>query len=131
MPLLDDSVRNQMHAYQASILRTLNCPAIVVDGTDNHVHIFCLLSRTENISNILLKIKRSSSKWIKTKGDKYHKFQWQKGYGVFSVSHSNLAKVKDYILNQQAHHKSISFEDELRSFFKKHNVEFDEKYVWD
>ena len=77
MPLLDDSVRNQMHAYQASILRNLNCPAIVVDGTDNHVHIFCLLSRTENISNILLKIKRSSSKWIKTKGDKYHKFQWQ------------------------------------------------------
>ena len=59
------------------------------------------------------------------------KFAWQRGYGVFSVSESNVKTVKKYILNQEEHHKTITFQDEFRLFLQKYNIEYDEKYVWE
>ena len=131
LSLLDDNIQNQMYAYLASILQKLNCPAIIIGGTGDHILILCQLSRTETIANVLLKIKQNSSKWMKTKGLQYRDFQWQNGYGVFSVSHSNIPQVRKYIVDQEDHHKQVTFEEELRTFFKKHEIEFAEKYVWD
>jgi REP element-mobilizing transposase RayT len=131
LSLLDDDIRDQMYAYLASILQKLNCSAIIIGGTGDHVHILCHLSRTETIANVILKIKRNSSKWMKTKGIQYKDFQWQNGYGVFSVSHSNISQVRNYIIDQEGHHKQVTFEEELRTFLKKHDIEFDEQYLWD
>jgi len=59
------------------------------------------------------------------------KFAWQSGYSAFSVSESNVEKVRTYIAGQEEHHKRVTFQDAYRSFLRKHGVEFDERYVWD
>jgi len=130
-PFLDDeNVRNQMYAYLASILKEFGCPALIIGGTVDHIHILCTLSKVKTLAEIIREIKRNSSKWIKTKGAQYNGFQWQSGYGAFSVSYSNIPQVRDYIVNQEEHHKQTTFQDELRSFLRKHGIEFDERYIW-
>ncbi len=76
-------------------------------------------------------LKSYSSKWIKTKGEPYQNFYWQKGYGAFSVNPAQVKIVENYIKNQEEHHQKRSFEDEYRSFLKKYKIDFNEKYVWD
>ena len=80
---------------------------------------------------LLEEIKKQSSKWIKTKGRAYSNFYWQDGYGIFSVNPSDIDKVFDYIQSQEDHHKERTFKEEFRIFLKKHDVEYDEQYVWD
>ena len=76
-------------------------------------------------------IKTGSSKWIKTKGDRYADFCWQNGYGAFSVGQSQLEDLRGYIGNQREHHRRVSFQDEYREFLKRYEVMYDERYVWD
>ena len=90
-----------------------------------------MLSKNISIAKIIGDIKRSSSKWMKTKSNMLSKFSWQNGYGVFSVGLSELDRVKAYIENQEEHHRKKSFKEELRAFFKKYEVDYDERYVWD
>lgn len=80
---------------------------------------------------LIEELKTHSSKWIKTKGQRYRKFYWQNGYGSFSIHPAQLDAVKKYILMQDDHHKRISFKDEYRAFLKEYEIEYDERYVWD
>jgi REP element-mobilizing transposase RayT len=91
----------------------------------------CLLSRKLAIKDLIEQSKTGTSKWIKTKGPEYRDFYWQSGYGVFSVSESNVEEVKRYIANQEEHHKKLSFQDEFRQFCERHGIAYDERYVWD
>jgi REP element-mobilizing transposase RayT len=124
-------LRTELHQYLGGILSNLSCSPIIVGGTDNHVHLLNNLSRTCDISTMIKELKRGSSLWLKTKRPELSDFSWQSGYGIFSVSCSQLESVKAYIANQEAHHRKISFQDELRQFLKRHEVSFDERYVWD
>jgi hypothetical protein len=72
-----------------------------------------------------------SNLWLKEQGRDYLDFQWQGGYADFSVSQSNLPQVISYIAEQEEHHRTISFQDELRALLRKHDIEWDERYVWD
>jgi REP element-mobilizing transposase RayT len=98
---------------------------------EDHVHILIDLARTVTVSQALEDVKKSSSKWLKTQGAEFAEFAWQAGYGAFAVSESNVSVVHDYIANQKEHHKQRSFQDEYRTFLKRHRVAFDERYVWD
>jgi REP element-mobilizing transposase RayT len=120
-----------LHAYLGGTVKELGCPVLIVGGVADHVHILCMLSKNISIAKIIGDIKRSSSKWIKTKSNLLSKFAWQNGYGVFSVGQSELDRVKAYIDNQEEHHSKKSFQEELRAFFKKYKVDFDERYVRD
>ena len=102
-----------------------------VNGVEDHVHLLVSMSKNVELSELVGDIKRDSSKWIKTKGNSFIKFQWQDGYGAFSVGYTQIDDVKKYIANQKAHHAKISFEDEFRYFLEKYDVEYDERYVWD
>jgi REP element-mobilizing transposase RayT len=126
---LDNGMAPKLHAYVATVLRDLNSVVHTVGGTEDHIHIACSLPRTLSQSDLLKKIKVSSSKWLKDKGVK--DFSWQNGYGIFSVSQSHLDKLKKYIANQSEHHKKISFKEEFLEFLKKYNLEYDERYLWD
>jgi putative transposase len=95
------------------------------------MHVLCRLSRTVTLSRLVETMKTESSKWIKRHARGAPTFQWQAGYAVFSVSASNAARVKRYIENQDEHHRTKTFQDELRAFFRRHRVDFDERYVWD
>ena len=129
--LIDDKIESSLYEYLGGICKDLECYPIQVGGYKNHVHILCLLSRKIAQMKLLEELKKGSSKWIKTKGENYKNFYWQDGYGIFSVNPSEVDVAKNYIKNQKEHHKNISFKDELRAFFKKYNVEYDERYVWD
>ena len=129
--LKNANVRDELSRYLATTLKSLDCSPIKMNGVEDHMHALFGLSRNHPIKKVVGEIKSDSSKWIKTKGDQYHDFYWQSGYGIFSVSESKVEDVKRYVENQEEHHKRISFQDEFRRICERHGVEIDERYVWD
>jgi len=129
--LSDVEVRNALHAYMGGISKQLDCPPIQIGGTEDHVHLLSRFGRKITQAEWVKEIKRISNRWLKNQGTEYAHFEWQGGYADFSVSQSNLEEVKRYIANQQEHHRKMSFQDEVRELFRKHEQEWDEKYVWD
>jgi REP element-mobilizing transposase RayT len=131
IPLIGPSIRPRLHAYLATTCREWGCHAYRAGGTDDHVHIATSLSRTLTIAKLIEEIKKSSSKWMKEEAGGSPKFYWQKGYGAFSVSATHLEKLKAYIDDQEAHHRTMTFQEEFRMFLDKYGIEYDERYVWD
>ena len=130
-PFLTDTIRADLHSYLGQVGKTLECPILLVNSVEDHVHILHRLSRTVTISKAVEEFKKSTSKWLKTQSPALANFSWQSGYGAFSVSESNLDSVTAYIQNQREHHRTKSFQDEFREFLKKNNITYDEKYLWD
>lgn len=124
-------VRDKVHAYLTGICRNLECPSLIIGGVEDHVHILCTLSRKIAISELLRELKRDSSKRAKELGPGLAEFEWQAGYGAFSISPSHVESLRAYIRNQEEHHRTETFQDELRRLLKKYNVPYDERYVWD
>ncbi|MDD5597339.1 MAG: transposase [Victivallaceae bacterium] len=119
---LDDKIRVRVHSYMATLLRNMNCSYVHVGGTEDHVHILFDLGKTDLPVNIIGKVKKESSKFIKTLGKNYEDFYWQGGYGLFSVSPSSKVKVADYISSQIEHHKKMSFKEEFLAYLKKYTL---------
>lgn len=130
-PLITDLIREELFSYLGGICKNLECIPIQVGGHYDHIHILCLLSKKIPLMKLIEEVKSHSSKWIKTKGSEFGDFYWQNGYGAFSVNPTELEIVKNYIINQEEHHKKKTFQEEFGAFLKKYNVEYDEKYVWD
>lgn len=116
----------ELCAYPAGICKNHEMIALVIGGTENHVHILLHLPPKLALAKAVPLLKANSSKWIAGRG---FKFSWQEGYGAFSVSSSNLDQVKRYIQNQEAHHRKTSFEDEFRALLRKHGVKYDPVFV--
>ncbi len=129
--LRDSTLRAETHAFLGGVSKKLDCLPIIIGGVDDHVHILACHARTITQADWVKELKRASSLWIKERDPSLRDFAWQSGYGIFSVSHSNLETVEHYIANQEEHHKKTSFQDEYRSFLKRHGIPWDEKYVWD
>ncbi len=128
---LHTEIRPEVNSYLAGILRNLESLAILVNCVTDHVHILFALSKNLALSKVVEEVKKSSSKWIKTQRASLHDFHWQNGYAAFSVSQSVCPKVRDYIEQQELHHQKKSFQEELREFFNRHGIKYDERYVWD
>jgi putative transposase len=124
-------LRTKTHAYLAGICKNLESPALIVGGVEDHVHLFCRLSKNIAAAVFLRELKRDSSKWIKTESPDLAEFHWQAGYGVFSVGASQVDALKNYIANQEAHHQKETFQDEFRRLCGVYGVAIDERYVWD
>ena len=130
-PLIDPNIEVQLYPFLVSICSTHKCYAHKIGGTADHLHFCVSLHRTATISSLVEDLKKNSSRWLKTKGQQFQEFSWQRGYGAFSVSASHKDAVLGYIENQKEHHKKISFQDEYRMILRKYNVAFNENYVWD
>ena len=130
-PVLTDAVREQLHKYFTAALNSIGCTLIAVNSVEDHVHILFSLSRTVTVGKATEHVKKTSSKWIKTKGAAFANFSWQRGYGAFAVSVSNTGAVCEYIAKQREHHKRISFENEFIGLLKRHKLPYDERYVFD
>ncbi|MFN7141705.1 MAG: transposase [Limisphaerales bacterium] len=126
--LRDPNLRSAAHAQLAEISKRLDCPALLVGGAEDHVHLLARFGRTITQADWVKELKRASNDWI---SEQCPDFQWQRGYSDFSVSQSNVERVLKYIANQEEHHRKITFQDELRTLLRKHNVEWDERYLWD
>ncbi len=129
--LVNEEAQKRMHAYIARVFNECDCPAIEVGGTEDHVHILSLLSRSCSVSEIVMKAKANSSSWAKALGGRYLKFSWQSGYGVFSIHQSQIEPVRQYILRQVEHHRRKIFREEYLEILREYHVAYDEKYLWD
>ena len=130
-PLIRPEIEPELHPYMVSICHACHCPAHAIGGTEDHIHLVCSLGRTVPVATLLEEIKKSTSKWMKTKGEQYGQFSWQAGYGAFSIGRSQLDAVKKYIAGQREHHRQRTFQEEFREFLAKYQVPYDERYVWD
>ena len=129
-PFISESIAPDLYAYMATVFHDeCRSTAKLIGGVEDHIHALFNLSRTWCMADVVEAVKTSTSKWIKTQG--VRQFSWQSGYGAFSVSRSNIDSVYDYIRNQREHHRRQDFKDEFRGLLKKHDVEYDERYVWD
>jgi REP element-mobilizing transposase RayT len=129
-PLIVPETRPRLHAYFVGILDNLKSPSLQTGGVADHVHILFALCRTISQAELVMELKKSSSKWMKADGG-VPCFSWQAGYGVFSVSESQADAVITYIQHQEDHHRRITFQDEFRKFLERYKVAYDERYVWD
>ena len=130
-PWLDSAARPRMHAYLATICRDLAGEALCVGGVADHIHIVTTLPRTLTQAQLIEGIKKPPSKWIKRLESRYRGFSWQRGYGAFSVSPSQLGALLEYVQRQEEHHRTHTFQEEYRELLRKHGIEFEEQYVWD
>ena len=128
---ITEAIEKELHPYMAKIFRELKSPSLTIGGNDDHVHILFSLGRTLTIADLIEEVKTESSKWIKTKGQEFENFHWQRGYGAFSIGQSQVATLKRYIARQRIHHQRVTFQDEYRKFLKSYGIDFDERYVWD
>ncbi len=129
--MIKPEIEKELFAYIGGIAANNNSKLVAAGGTANHIHLLILLSKTIELSELIGDIKRNSSRWIKTKGDSYKTFGWQDGFAAFSVGQTQVPMVKEYIANQKEKHGKQKFEDEMRMFFDKYAIEYNERYVWD
>ena len=129
--LITPEIEDKLFGYISGIVKNNDSRLIIANGTANHIHLLISLGKTISISELVGKIKRDSSTWIKEQNPKFNKFYWQNGYGAFSVAQSQVEDVMRYIKNQKEHHKTKDFKTEYRDFLEKYEIEYDEKYLWD
>tara|TARA_R110002020_G_scaffold419404_2_gene628626 strand:+ start:299 stop:817 length:519 start_codon:yes stop_codon:yes gene_type:complete len=123
--------REEVFKYISGIIEGKKQKSIIVNGVSDHVHVLVGFRPSMSISDLIRDVKNNSSNFINKKNFVRGHFDWQDGYGVFSYSHSQIDKVYQYILNQEEHHKKVSFKDEYFSFLKKFEIEHEEKYLFD
>jgi REP element-mobilizing transposase RayT len=128
---IPQTLRAKLYAYMAGVCRQRDVEAYRIGGTNNHVHIACSLPRTITIAKLVEEIKKPSSIWMKQQDGGESNFAWQAGYGVFSLGQSQLTALVTYIDNQEEHHKTKTFKEELFGFLEKYNIDYDERYLWD
>ena len=131
MPLLDAEVKARLFSYMGGIIRELGGKALNINGPTDHVHILASLPAKLAPAEIIGKVKANSSGWVHREFPPRRTFSWQVGYSAFSVSYSQKQTIYDYIANQEEHHRKMSFKEELLAFLKKHEIEYDEKYLWE
>ena len=127
-PFIKPEFRDDLFAYLGGIVREMDGTALIINGEPDHVHMLIRARPAHSAAEIARVVKTNSSRWVRDKHSA--RFGWQTGYGVFSVSESNVAVVTEYIAGQQEHHKKHSFQEEFVAFLKKNHIEYDERYIW-
>lgn len=127
--LIRPEIEVELYSYFGGILKNYKSNPLQIGGTSDHIHILCTLPKTMAPADLVEEIKKSSSKWIKTKGSHYNNFYWQDGYGGFSVSNSGIDSVKKYILNQKKHHEKVSFIDEYKNLLDAYGILYEDRYI--
>lgn len=125
-----ESWKVQLYKYITGIISNKNQKLMIINGISSHIHLLIGIKPNCNLSDLVRDIKASSSKWINEQKYTEHKFEWQTGFGAFSVSQSQIDKVIDYIKNQEKHHAKISFKQEYISLLKAYQINYDEKYIF-
>lgn len=128
-PLIGDDWRVDLHAYIGGIARHRNTELVAAGSVEDHVHLLLRFPTTVSVSDLMRDIKTNSSAWRHGTGDRG--FGWQNGYGGFTVSPSMVPDVVRYLSRQRGHHQRQSFQEEFVELLKRHEIEFDERYLWD
>ncbi len=130
-PFLTPDYGRDVHRYLAGAVKGLDGIPLIVNGTEDHVHLLTKLNQNHKIKDVLREIKANTSGWIHRTYPQLEDFAWQAGYGAFTVSASQKDVVYAYIENQEHHHCVRTFKEEYLALLKAHEVEYDERYMWD
>ncbi len=130
-PLIQPALQKKLYEYIGGIIRAQNGYLMEIGGVEDHVHLLVNLSPTKAISDSIREIKANASKWSNGLLGQKSRFEWQKGYGAFSVSYSQIELVRHYIQNQQEHHQTRTFEEEYIKFLELHDINFERRYLFE
>ena len=129
-PLIGPDLQIDLYAYIGGTIRGEGGVLLTAGGMPDHVHLLAKFKPDIAVSKMLEKIKGHSSKWINEQGRPRGRFEWQGGYGAFTVS-QQISTVQNYIASQAEHHRTTSFQDELLALLRRHGIEFDPEHLWD
>jgi putative transposase len=129
--LIHPDWEERLYQYTTAIVQNKGHKMLAINGMPDHIHIFIGLKPAEAISNLVQEIKKESNDWIKAERLTPFKFDWQKGYGAFSHSRSQLDVVCKYILNQKEHHRDKSFKQEFLKACADSGIELGKKEMFD
>ncbi|MCA8915986.1 MAG: IS200/IS605 family transposase [Planctomycetes bacterium] len=130
-PWITPDVAERLYAYMGGIVRAENGVLFDIGGVEDHLHMYLRWRPDGKISDLMRTVKARTSKWVHDEFAALAAFAWQEGYSVFSVSKSNEPAVKKYIAGQRKHHAKEDFKTELLKMLRLHEIEFEEKYVFD
>ena len=126
---IEPAWRDELHAYRGGCIKTVGAVPEEIGGVEDHVHLLLGLRATHCLADVLREIKTVSSRWVHEK-IRMPQFSWQEGYGAFTVSRSNITSVRRYIAAQEEHHREHTFQEEYLGLLKKHQIAFDERFLW-
>ena len=129
-PLIDTDMKIRLYDYIGGTIRNLGGVALAINGMPDHVHVLARLRADKSISDVLRDLKANASGWMHDVFPDLQDFSWQRGYGAFTVSASQIEKVRKYVANQETHHLKFSFEREFEAMLQANEVEFDSRYLW-
>ena len=129
VPLLDSALLPRLTEYIGGIIRQYKGHLLAANGPADHIHLAVALAPDHALSLVLQEVKSGSSKWLHDNFPALKTFAWQEGYSAFTVAPHSTEKLFAYIKNQQEHHKSTTFREELIVFYRKYGLQFDEMYL--
>ncbi len=130
-PIITEEVRERLYEYIGGTLRNIQGSLLEIGGIEDHLHLLTSLSPAKSVSDSVRDIKANASKWANELPETGNRFEWQKGYGAFTVSYSQIDFVRHYIQNQQEHHRTMSFEEEYVKILCRHEIEFEHKFLFE
>ena len=128
-PLIREPWMKRLHEYLGGTIRHMEGVAMSIGGVADHVHLLMSLKPTHRLCDIIMEVKRESSRWIRAEAGEPN-FAWQDGYGIFTVSYSQVVTVEHYITTQAEHHRVKTFQEEYLKFLHCHDVQYDPRYVF-
>ena len=128
-PLITGEHEPRLYEYIGGIIRGLEGISLELNGTAAHIHLLAKLRPDRALSAVLRELKPNATGWMHDVFPLLSDFSWQRGYGAFTVSQSNVDEVRRYIARQKEHHATISFRDEFIQFLKVNGIEYDERYL--
>jgi REP-associated tyrosine transposase len=128
LPLITKDLRPELLRFLGGLVNDLHGTPLEINGVADHVRVLARIKPVISISEFLSKLKSKSSGWANRKT--HGRFKWQVKYGAFTVSQSQVDRVREYIRNQETHHSRISFEEEFKALLRSHGIDFEEKYLW-
>ena len=128
---IDADLRPRLFAYAGGVLREIHGTPLIINGPDDHAHLLFGLPAMASVAEVMRVVKANSSKWVHEQWPSRSYFAWQSVYAAFSVSQSNVEQVSRYTANQEAHHRTVSFQEEFIGFLKRHGIASDERFIRD
>jgi REP element-mobilizing transposase RayT len=128
--VLHKSWRPRLQAVIGNLINETGCKTIIVNGVEDHMHCFLGLKPVVSVSELMKTVKAKSSKYINDHQLTNERFEWQRGYGVFSYSQAHVENVYKYVANQEQHHKKETFKEEYLEFLEHFEIEYDEQYTF-
>ena len=129
--IIEKEWKGKLIAVIANLINETGCKTIIVNGVEDHIHCFFVLKPSVSISDVMQSVKAKSSKWINESELILNRFEWQRGFGVFSYSKSHTSQVYNYIQEQEEHHEKESFKEEYINYLNKFEIDYEERFIFE